>query len=451
LIAEVLLQRTRADSVIPLNRGNKGDVPEADRNWLRPKQLLMIPARFAIGMQERGWLLRADIIWAKVNPLPESVRDRPTRSHEHVFLFVKQEKYWYDTEAIAEPVAASSLVRISQPGFDEQEGGEKDYGNGTNTNRSCRRSLENFAAKAGRTGKNAFRGQGHFREDENGPANREGRDMQPIGAGATRNSRDVWHINPKPFKSSHFATFPPELPRRAILAGCPVRVCSTCGAPWTRKVKSGELAGEGKLWMAEGHTAANERGVSPSSILRSNSRTWREREAGPWHPACACFADLSIINSPCASGETDDPSLTTGRAGFNRERREGEGTRPITRYEQQQHAAQLKASSHRAEMDSEAGGAFAHYTRTDASGARPIPEPLLESWLERGWLTRVELPTGEPQWEPGLVLDPFTGSGTTGVVAVREGRRFLGFELNPDYAEMAEKRIMREPIPLVLI
>jgi hypothetical protein len=116
----------------------------------------------------------------------------------------------------------------------------------------------------------------------------------------------------------------------------------------------------------------------------------------------------------------------------------------MTRYEQRKYAEQLKASEHRAEMQNEAGGetTFAHYTRTDKSGSRAIPADLLDAWIERGWLTRVEPPklsSLEPV--PATVLDPFSGLATSGVAALRLGRSYVGIELNPKYAELSRKRL----------
>jgi DNA modification methylase len=203
---------------------------------LPEKNLIGIPWRVAFALQDDGWILRSDIIWHKPNAMPESVQDRPTRAHEYIFLFSKSPRYFYDAAAIAEPVKQSSLDRINQPTFDEQTGGPKDYANGTNPNRSMRRTLENFAAK-GRGGKNAFRGQGHFRDDENGPANRDGRDMRDVGAGMTRNRRTVWTVSTRPYSGAHYATFPEALIEPCILAGSAAQACEVCGAPWRRVVE----------------------------------------------------------------------------------------------------------------------------------------------------------------------------------------------------------------------
>lgn len=177
---------------------------------LGAKQLLGIPWRVAFALQSDGWYLRQDIIWHKPNPMPESVTDRCTKAHEYIFLLSKSSRYYYDSEAISEPVAASSVARLSQPNLENQAGSFRVPGK------------TNGAMKAvGRGGKSAFRGQGHFR-DGDGPANRDGRDMRDVGAGDTRNKRSVWTVTTKPFKGAHFATFPPDLIEPCILAGCPV-------------------------------------------------------------------------------------------------------------------------------------------------------------------------------------------------------------------------------------
>jgi DNA modification methylase len=142
----------------------------------KPKDLMMIPAMVALALRADGWWLRSDIIWHKPNPLPESITDRPTSAHEHVFLLSKAERYFYDAKAIAEPAEESSLARLSQ----------------------------DVAAQAG-----SSRANGGAKV--NGP-------MRAVG-GATRNSRNVWTIATQPYSGAHFATMPPELAERCIKAG----------------------------------------------------------------------------------------------------------------------------------------------------------------------------------------------------------------------------------------
>ena len=152
----------------------------ADRRWhipdgLKPKDLCGIPWRVAFALQSDGWYLRADIIWAKPNPMPESVKDRPTKAHEMVFLLSKSERYFYDLDAIREPVSPNwshgAGVRVAEHGAHVLTGGHR---------KQTRRVYDT-----------------------------------PKGA----NARSVWTIPTQPFRGSHFATMPPKLAERCILAG----------------------------------------------------------------------------------------------------------------------------------------------------------------------------------------------------------------------------------------
>jgi DNA modification methylase len=147
---------------------------------LKNKDLCMIPNRLAIALQEDGWYVRSEIIWHKPNPMPESVRDRPTSAHEKVWLLTKSDKYFYDADAIAEDVTASTLLRLNQ----------------------------NIEYQIG-----SARGNGGSKANGN---------MKAVGGNEKRNSRNVWSITTKPFRGAHFATMPPELAERCIKAGCPV-------------------------------------------------------------------------------------------------------------------------------------------------------------------------------------------------------------------------------------
>lgn len=178
---------------------------------LKPKDLIGIPWRVAFALQEAGWWLRSDIIWAKRNCMPESVTDRPTRSHEYIFLLAKAERYYYDAAAIREPAKESSIARLNQPTFDQQTGGPKDSKTG---NRSHRKVLENLHARV------AYRQRGHSRRhdgfnDRWDHMTKE--EQQALGV----NKRDVWHVATMPYTGAHFATFPPSLIEPCILAGCP--------------------------------------------------------------------------------------------------------------------------------------------------------------------------------------------------------------------------------------
>jgi DNA modification methylase len=149
---------------------------------LKPKNLLGMPWRLAFALQSDGWILRQDIIWAKGNPMPESVKDRCTKSHEYIFLLAKKQRYYFDNEAIKEPVSEVSIKR-AEYGWH----GKGDHGQG------------NYAG-LGQIDKMGTR----FCNPDSG-----------------KNKRDVWIVNTQSYKEAHFATFPEKLIEPCVLAGCP--------------------------------------------------------------------------------------------------------------------------------------------------------------------------------------------------------------------------------------
>lgn len=140
---------------------------------LKSKDLVMMPNRIAIALQEDGWYIRSEIIWHKPNPMPESIKDRPTSAHEKIWLITKNKKYYYDQEAIKEPCVVGAVK--------SKMGGNK-YGD-----------HKDYKTKSG----NYYKYTGK------------------------RNKRNVWTVTTKPFKEAHFATFPPDLIEPCVLAGCP--------------------------------------------------------------------------------------------------------------------------------------------------------------------------------------------------------------------------------------
>ena len=185
---------------------------------LKPKDLCMMPARLALALQADGWYLRSDIIWSKPNPMPESCTDRPTKAHEYLFLLSKSPRYFYDQQAIKEPMQDITYWRLTQPGFEQQAGGPKDPLDG---NRSERKALNNQHEKliAQEKWKTRLEGFKEWKKTNTG-----------------RNRRTVWTIATQPFPEAHFATFPEKLVEPCTLAGCPAQVCPECGAPWERVI-----------------------------------------------------------------------------------------------------------------------------------------------------------------------------------------------------------------------
>lgn len=169
------------------------------RHGAPAKSLLLGPERIARGLVEAGWLLRNKVIWAKPNPLPSPIRDRLTPSHEYVYVLVKQSRYFFDLDAIRQPLTTTAKPSAARlPSLDGVLGSLA----------GGRRKGLTAMARTGRSG-------------------------HPLG----KNPGDVWQVPTGSYRGAHFATFPPELLRRPILATCPQHVCISCGAAWQRSAR----------------------------------------------------------------------------------------------------------------------------------------------------------------------------------------------------------------------
>lgn len=298
---------------------------------LKPKDLIGIPWRVAFALQEAGWWLRQDIIWAKPNPMPESVTDRCTKAHEYIFLLTKSAKYYYDNEAVKEPMAMSSISRLSQD-VESQIGSDRVPGK------------TNGPMKAVGV------------RDRSLPRNRN----RITGSlddvhGADRNKRSVWTVTTRPFKDAHFATFPPKLIEPCILAGTSeYGACADCGSPYKRvttvvskqiteamKVAGCDTNGEYQGQATKDYASGKAQNASDTKrrILESMSQV----KESSWQKTCKCETDKVV---PC------------------------------------------------------------------------------------------------------VVLDPFNGAGTTGIVSLQHRRRYLGIELNESYIEISQRRISEVQVNL---
>lgn len=203
---------------------------------LKPKDLIGIPWRVAFALQADGWYLRSDIIWHKPNPMPESVRDRPTKAHEYVFLLSKQERYFYDAAAIAEAAL--------QPVGNAKEA----------------------------TGRGSQLKQAQIGQNQG---------ASTLGANAgneTRNARTVWTITPKPFRGAHFATFPPALAERCIKAGS--RPGDTVLDPF---------AGAGTTLMVAAQLGRSAVGVELNPAYAAMAEARLHAEGGMFYEVAACL------------------------------------------------------------------------------------------------------------------------------------------------------------------
>ena len=306
------------------DKAGENDGERVNAPGLKAKSLLMMPSRFAIAMQDDGWILRSMIPWIKPNPMPESVTDRPTNAVEYFFLFAKKKTYFWDAVAVRTPMKETSFARLSQSSFDQQQGGPKDPKDG---NRSHRKTLENLKR---RTDKQRCHDRRHDGFNDRWDAMSK-EEQQAGGA----NMRNYIFEATAPFKGAHFATFPPAVIEPFILAGTSAKgCCANCGAPWVRVVDVGHV----KSCPGADNDVRTRKEDRRSEIHKHGFRSNNLRkvvETTGWSPTCEC------------DGET------------------------------------VRAT----------------------------------------------------------VLDPFAGSGTTGLVADRLGRDAILVEINPDYAEMARERI----------
>lgn len=253
------------------------DIPQ---EGLKPKDLIGIPWRVAFALQADGWWLRQDIIWQKLNPLPESVEDRCTKAHEYVFLLTKSQKYFYDHEAVKEPAVTSvEAQRI----------------------------------------KNKTRHEKRGKGDQEGIYHARGEAAPFSNPRSTRNRRSVWTIPTKPFRGAHFAVMPPDLVEPCVLAGTSeAGCCAQCGAPYKRVIE--------KTTSFEG--GSGRAGRTPDEIEGKwgDKRSGKNILLGPvvssstlgWVPTCSCGSE---DRSPCIVLDPFNGAATTGLVALQHGRR----------------------------------------------------------------------------------------------------------------------------------
>ncbi len=238
---------------------------------LKPKDLMGMPWRVALALQDDGWYLRSEVIWHKPNPMPETVSDRPSRTHEHVFLLTRRPKYYYDAEAVKQSV--------KDPGHPRNRRTKRD---GQSTVEVKQRSFGGSQVGSSPDGR--------------------------------RSIRTVWRIATQPFRGAHFATFPVGLAERCIRAGTSERgVCPACGSPWRRVVERSRVA-------TRPGTSTKVAGLDSDAVgnrdpLRHVSTT---RTLG-WEPTCRCGAGLEptpavVLDPFCGAGTTGVAAVGLGRS-----------------------------------------------------------------------------------------------------------------------------------------
>lgn len=259
----------RDDGTFWLNLGDSyASIPGGG---LKSKDLVGIPWRVAFALQEDGWYLRSDIVWQKMNPMPESVRDRPTRAHEYIFLLTKRPKYFYDHEAIKEPLVGPD--RQVPEGFGGAKGSGQD--------------------SSGPSGGRTYSGNAYDASQLTG-----------------RNKRSVWTVNTKPYKGAHFAVFSTELITPCVLAGTSEKGrCPMCGTPWERHVEREALqpdavVGDGRKDLHGPTYSRHKQRVPGGQSLVSTKKIGET-----WHAGCGCPEHGPV---PCTVLDPFSGSATTG-------------------------------------------------------------------------------------------------------------------------------------------
>ena len=262
-----------------------GQRPSAIAPGLKAKDCVLMPFRVALAAQAEGWWVRSVIIWAKPNPMPESVRDRPTDAHEYIFLLTKSKTYWYDADAVRERAIGGNDHDLTGQGY-AAPGQTPQAGNRAASH------------------KGSYFDRGKTAEHQLGRASSEPRHDSPNG----RNCRSVWTFSTEPFPDAHFAVFPRELPTRCIKAGCPEWVCPKCGKARVRVTERAKPVASG---YAPGRDARDgkERFCSDTGGYSAEFATlgWTDCDCG------AGFVGGVVLDPFAGSGTTCEVAYHLGR------------------------------------------------------------------------------------------------------------------------------------------
>jgi site-specific DNA-methyltransferase (adenine-specific) len=254
------------------------NVPHKSANGLKPKDMAGVPARVVLALQRDGWYWRSEVIWHKRNPQPESVKDRPGRTHEQVFLLTKSRRYYYDWVATLQPVTGNAHSRGGGLGKKARDVARGEV-----------RANASFSAAL--------------------------RDVVGV-----RKLRTVWSISSKGFKGAHFATFPTDLVEPCLLSGTSEHgCCSMCGAPYRRLWKRGEpysrqraLSGADASGKYHGKATKHYEGTGaqdPSALKQRILDGMREILTTGWKQTCKCSLSTPV---PCVVMDTFFGSGTVG-------------------------------------------------------------------------------------------------------------------------------------------
>lgn len=265
------------------NRDKRFSVGGVD--GLKPKDLLMIPARVAIALQADGWYLRSEIIWHKPNPMPESVTDRPTKSHEMIYLLAKSARYFYDADAVREDAETAKPESISYRANGKSDSRQK--------HKDAQGVTPNFQDASG------------FWKS----------------ADQKRNRRDVWTVATTPYSGAHFATFPPKLIEPCILAGTSARgECPKCGKAWIKIIEKEKPPAEvyAKNGKPEDIAAVSHPEAGKVAMGQKLQNWYNEHppKVAGWRAQCDCEIEpvpQTVLDPFNGSGTTGAVSVQHGR------------------------------------------------------------------------------------------------------------------------------------------
>ena len=448
--------------------GGKGHTNTINPNHdvFKTKDLMMIPHRIAIALQEDGWYVRQDIIWHKNNPMPEAVKDRCTKSHEYIFLLTKRRKYYYDHDAILEEALTkkksknakkkkSSKYKDSvEESFNRQGLSDK---RGSNLVK-VRPNLPNqnlFIQFIRQTPKKILYEKTdlkqttidhYYRNDEwfNYPSIDDWNKIYPHLQGnkiehmnelltyfewkfdevkntrkGKRNKRSVWTVNTKAYKKSHFAVYPPELIEPCVLT-TPVKVCSSCGKGYKRIIITESLLTEEEVEELK-KREVKDKNENPYSVKGSDYRKhYIEFRNLPHHELMRNYIqDARRLKGITIKQIEDEFGNQSPHHWFEKN----------GNYPSKDDWIILKSI-----LD------------FDDTFDKQMTEIFYKSGLKGdndyvnyGFEKDCICDTDETK--PAVILDMFAGSGTTGGVAEKHGRNSILIELNPEYAKLIPERI----------
>jgi hypothetical protein len=419
--------------------------------------LVGVPWRVALALQADGWVLRQDVVWSKKSPMPESVRNRCTKAHEYVFLLAKRQGYFYDAEAVKEPTAGITGGRQLRAICG-------DYG----ADPTLTESLKDYHKGGPRGGRS-----GRYHVTQPATANKRSVWAADDPAAVLRwlaerypdayaeyladaaNRGDVWRLSSEAYPGAHFATFPTKLVEPCVKAGTSERGCCVkCGAPWRRVVETGEYTNldtpraNRKAGDPHGDQGASASGKD-SGINHRGGGCWPSRTVG-WEPTCTCHGRFVPRKVWRPGVGTAGAAVFHGggkESGGNRND-DGRGTNardPATEggrwetvydyvcecgvswaYERNQAVYQPEVVApgvRHVDQSRMKGDGRRKLSGADYNHANAIPTTEREDPCDC-YRDRVR---------PCLVLDPFTGSGTTNAVCLKLGRRSWGIDLSAEY------------------